>query len=197
MLQQLDKIDKELIVWLNGFHSPFWDSFMITVTGKLIWVPLYLVLVLFLLYVHRKDAWIPLLSVIIMVILTDQIASGLMKPLIERFRPCHNAELQQLLYFPAGCGGTYGFFSSHASNMFGLAAFFCFMHAKKYKVLNLLWIWAAVVTYSRVYLAVHYPGDVLAGTSCGILLGWIAATSAENLLKRKYLKLTTTGSGAS
>lgn len=189
MLQQIDKIDKELIVWLNGFHSPFWDNFMIAVTGKVIWIPLYIILALFIIYKHKKNAWIPLIAIGIMVVLTDQIASGIMKPLTERLRPCHNAEVCELLYFPAGCGGTYGFFSSHASNVFGLAAFFAFMYGKKHRYINLLWIWAAVVSYSRIYLAVHYPGDIVTGAICGIAVAWGMSAITQYGLDKKPSRL--------
>lgn len=174
MMEFLINIDQSLFLFLNGLHATWFDPIMWWLSDKLIWIPLYL----FILYlIIRKYQWKSvgiLLSVAILIAASDQV-SVFIKYGIERFRPTHNEGIKDSIhtlneYF----GGSYGFVSSHAANSFALAAFTSFFLAPYYK--NYRWIafiWAALVSYSRIYLGVHYPGDILGGAILGILLSFI------------------------
>ena len=120
--------------------------------------------------------------------LADQLASGLLKPLVARLRPCHNDSVNiKLILIDGICGGQYGFVSSHAANVFAVFIFFVLKNVfQKIKpMIYVLLVWAVVVSLSRVYLGVHYPGDVL----CGAVVGVIATSVIvwlEGVVERKY-----------
>lgn len=188
MIELIDSIDKEVLVWLNGFHNPFMDTVMWYVSSAPIWIPFYILLLVLLI----RENWSPIstsnyknigciiLSISVAILLADQISSGFFKPFFERLRPSHSPELigrVHLLQDPNGSiykGGLYGFVSSHAANSFAIAWFVgAIMKSKNMWVLML--VWALIVSYSRIYLGVHYPGDILGGTIIGILSGYTAS----------------------
>ena len=107
----------------------------------------------------------------LLITLADQSASGFFKPFFERLRPCHNPEIEHLVHTIKRCGGQYGFASSHASNTFALGTFLFLVYRNKWSKLML--VWAAVVSYSRIYAGVHYPGDILVGAILGVLSAFI------------------------
>lgn len=121
------------------------------------------------------------------ILLADQVSSGLMKPYFERLRPCHNPELEGLLYVYGRCGGLYGFVSSHAANTFGVATFLTLILRKKQKGIKWLFLYAVIVSYSRIYLGVHYPLDVLFGALVGVLSAYLS-WAVVVILKRKIIK---------
>jgi undecaprenyl-diphosphatase len=156
---------------------------MYWISNKLIWIPLYAFLVFLLIKKYKqKSAWI-LIFVAILITCSDQI-SVLIKNWIERPRPCHNNEISHLIHLVNNhCGGTYGFVSSHASNTFALAIFLSVFFKKNiWYFAPLAFFWAALVSYSRVYLGVHYPGDVLAGAMLGAGLGFVFAFLCQKVL---------------
>ena len=171
MIEQLNQWDRALFLWLNGKHTDWLDPIMVFISGKYEWIPLY-VFLLFLLYktYGLKGFW-SLLFIALLITLTDQLASGLLKPWVARPRPCHEEALSGLVHTVNKCGGRYGFASSHASNTFGIALFFFWILRPRHRWAWLLILWAAVVSYSRVYLGVHYPGDIIVGA----LIGWGSA----------------------
>lgn len=174
MIDWLIEIDQKLFLFLNGFHTTNWDVIMSWITAKKSWFPFYALILIFLFVKFKKEKWLILISIAILITLTEQIASGLFKPLIERFRPCHEPILEGLVHTINGkCGGSFGYFSAHASNTFGLAGFMYLLvknHAKLKWIGFTLLIWAAIVSYSRVYVGVHYPLDIFSGAICGILV---------------------------
>lgn len=189
MMETLQYIDTALLIWINNtFKSDWMDAVMLFCSGKLTWLPWYAVL-LFLLYKSNpKRIWVNLILVACCIALADQLASGLLKPLIARLRPCHNDAVNVHLVLIKGiCGGQYGFVSSHAANVFAVFFFFVLKDVfQKIKIMiYVLLVWAIIVSLSRVYLGVHYPGDVL----CGALVG-ILATSVivwlEGVIEKKY-----------
>jgi undecaprenyl-diphosphatase len=167
-------IDTELFLFLNGLHADWLDPIMIFISGKLSWTPFYLVLLYLIIKNYKKQSILIIIGIILLIICSDQISSSVFKPLFERPRPCHNEAIKDLVYLPSGhCGGAYGFISSHACNVFALAVFIT--HILKRYYFNIGWvmfIWATLVAYSRIYMGVHYPGDVLVGATVGALIGW-------------------------
>lgn len=180
MIESLNRLDTQLFLILNGLHTPFWDGVMEFASGKLTWFPLYIVLLLLLWRKCGRQVIWWLLAVAVVVLLVDQISSSLIKPTVERLRPTHNPEIAHLVHIVNGYrGGLYGFVSSHAGNTFGVAVLLALVLGNRWGWIGLM-LWAALVSYSRIYLGVHYPGDVL----CGALLGVAVAVSVYQIARR-------------
>lgn len=186
LIELLLKLDRALFLFLNGLHNPFGDWVMFLISNKFVWIPLYLYFIYFI-FKHTHKKIIVLATVITMVIVTDVCASQIAKPTFERLRPCHDSSLEKVHTVNNKCGKQYGFFSSHASNSFGLATlFFLLIKSKKNnsKFLWLLYVWAIATGYSRIYLGVHFPLDVITGFLCGFI---VAKVTYFGLVKLKAI----------
>lgn len=171
----LISLDRQIFLLINSHYSSFFDFVMYWLSEKLIWAPLYVVLLVVMYFTYRKAFWYILLLIILLVTLTDQVSVVFFKDVFQRLRPCHEPELEGMVrILKDQCGGSYGFISSHACNTFGVAVFAGSLLKFKYNwVFPVLLCWATAISYSRVYLGVHYPGDVLVGAVVGAFIGWI------------------------
>jgi undecaprenyl-diphosphatase len=173
----LTDLDHRLLLAINHAHTSALDRLMVFVSDRYVWFPAYALLILWLIDIFRRRAWQLLLLLIGAVALADSIASKLFKPFFARLRPCHAPGLAGQLHLPDGCGGQFGFLSSHAANSFALAVFLLLvLPAPRFRALQIAaFIWAGLLSYSRMYLGAHYPSDVLGGAFLGVGLGWAAA----------------------
>lgn len=173
MLDYLNDIDTDALLAVNGLHDMFQDALWWMVSAK--WSSLLLVLALLwvLLHQNRRHALLVLAMLALVILLADQVSSGLIKHLVERLRPTHDPSLGDAVHVVNGYrGGMYGFVSSHAANAFAAATFISLVMRHRLVTISLI-TWAVLQCYSRVYLGVHYPGDILGGFIVGILAGWL------------------------
>jgi len=171
-MNSLLEIDKEILLFLNGMHSPLMDEIMWFFSRIPVWIPLYVLLIVFIILTFKKKSWLIILFVVLLIACSDQTSVHLFKNVFHRLRPSHEPSLQGLLHLVHNYhGGLYGFISSHASNTFALATFLSLLFRRKWFSWAIL-IWAGIVSYSRIYLGVHYPGDVVCGALWGVLLAF-------------------------
>ncbi len=168
IIQQIDQIDKDFIIYLMKSHHVYTDFVMHWLSDKVIWIPLYMFIIFkFFKAYPQPQNYIHIVLLILSVVAANSISSDFAKPYFERLRPCHDEEISALLDL-SHCGGKYGFFSSHAANVFALATYVFLAIRPLGK-----WLipWAILVSFSRIYLCVHYPSDVTMGAVTGVLLG--------------------------
>ncbi len=188
-MEELEQLDQEVFVYLNGMHSTFWDAVMVLVSDKFFWIPFYLALVVYLVWRYRKRSLLMVVMAVLAIGLADFVASGIFKPYFARLRPCHDPELSAVINIVKGCGGRFGFMSSHAATGFALAVFFNLILSDRYLIFKIVLVsWAVVVSYSRIYLGVHYPGDTIAGALLGSILAY-GSSIGYTLLLNKYPSL--------
>ncbi|MBU6121823.1 phosphatase PAP2 family protein [Hymenobacter siberiensis] len=186
MLEAIQYLDRQLLLAINHAHHPVLDAVMAFASNRLVWFPVYAVLIGWLMYHFRWRAALLLPLVIAAVGLADSITSRLFKPYFGRPRPCHDASLAHLLHLPDGCGGQFGFLSSHAANSMALAVFLAVvLPPRRFRGLKIVVFgWFALLSYSRMYLGAHYPTDVLGGAAVGALMGWLAAVAYRRWMLR-------------
>ncbi len=179
--------DKQAMIFLNNLGSSTFDPFWILVSEKWFWIPLYVIFLYFLYKnFNKKSLFYILLFVALGITASDQIAN-IFKFGFERLRPCHDPSLEGLLR-EVKCGGKFGFYSAHSSNSFFVATYLTILLGKKIKQLPyFLFVWAAIVAYSRVYLGMHFPGDIIVGAIMGILLAIFFGTLAKKVIKKSEI----------
>ena len=182
----IEHLDQQLLLFLNSHNSPFWDNVMYAISTKVIWAPLYLAILIHLVVKYKRKFLVILLFIILAIILSDQSSVQLFKNVFHRLRPCHEPSLEGLVHLVKGqCGGLYGFVSSHASNSFNIALLSLMFIKRRWYTFSII-LWAAIIGYSRIYLGVHYPGDVICGSMLGAFVGWSVYKLYE-LTDRKLL----------
>jgi undecaprenyl-diphosphatase len=188
VIESLEEIDKSIFLALNGMHSSFGDTIMWYISTTYVWIPLYA----FMLYYAFKKKGMRFALIILggaglCVLLADLTSVHLFKNVFLRYRPSHNVELQGLVHNvmkPNGevyYGGMYGFVSSHAANVSAIGFFILLSFKNLNKKWCLLVVWAMLVMYSRIYLGVHYPSDILVGSALGLLIGWAVWKLSQKL----------------
>ncbi|TBN04890.1 phosphatase PAP2 family protein [Hyunsoonleella flava] len=185
MIEQLLEYDTELFLFLNNLGSEPWDNLWLIITNKLTFIPLYAVL-LFLLYKKfgAKSLLVFVIVVALMITFTDQI-TNVFKRGFERPRPCGNQSINDAMRMVAAYCGKYGFFSGHSSNSMAAAVFAGLALRPYYKnLIFILLFWSAVVAYSRIYVGVHYPLDIICGMTFGAISGYLFYKLSQYLLKR-------------
>ena len=187
MLEKLIHIDTEILLAINGWHAPWADTLMWIISAKATWIPLYLLLVGLLVWKYRQPSmnaakWLKKVPACVLMILmialavgtADFIASGILKDLVARPRPTRVPELESVLHLVNGYkSGQYGFVSSHAANTMACALLFSLIWRKKIATVGLM-LWVAANCYSRMYLGVHYPTDILGGLMVGALVAVVS-----------------------
>ena len=187
VLEQLLHIDTEILLVINGWHALWADQVMWIVSEKTTWIPLYLLLVGLLVWRYRKPAmksvkWLQKVPVCVVMIVmialavgaADFIASGILKDLVARPRPTRVPELEGMLHLVNGYrSGQYGFVSSHAANTMACGLLFSLIWRNKIATVCMM-LWVAMNCYSRMYLGVHYPSDILGGLMVGVLMAVVA-----------------------
>jgi undecaprenyl-diphosphatase len=181
----LERSDQHLLLFLNSFNSPFWDKVMSVISSIVIWIPLYLAIVIALVIRYKRKFLVLIFMIIIAITLSDQ-GSDLFKDGFRRLRPCQEPALKGLVHLVKGrCGGSFGFVSSHASNSFTVAILSILLIRRRWFTYCMIF-WALVIGYSRIYLGVHYPGDVICGSLLGVLIG-CGVYKFYDLIDRKLL----------
>ena len=173
MFEWLLEFDKKLLFALNHSHTPLFDWLMWQFSGILMWLPLYAFIIYLLVKKFKEKALLVILIVIFAIGIADYTSVHLFKEVFKRLRPCHNPLIMDsIILVKDYCGGKYGFISSHASNSFALARISSLLLRKKYFTI-IIFLWAILVSISRVYLGVHYPSDIMAGALWGSVIGFL------------------------
>ncbi len=184
-IDQLITWDKQMLLTINSYHNPWLDRFMWLLSQTVLWLPVLLVFLVIVFKNKGGKAFLILLALGILITCTDQISSSIIKPLVERFRPTHDPEIGEWVNLVNGYkGGRYGFLSSHAANAFAFAGFSLMLFKNLPYTLFIL-LWAALVSFSRVYLGVHYPLDVVSGAALGIVCAWAVYSLYNKLFERQ------------
>ena len=188
MIDKLHHIDQQLFLAVHqGMQTEALDQWMPWFRNPKSWLFLYVLFLIYAIYRFKWKSIYILLATALIVLLADQFASGLMKPWIQRLRPCHDPDLAGSVRHLVDCGGLYGFVSSHASNHFGLAVIFSyvFRHLWNTRWINVLFYgWAILICFAQVYVGKHFVGDVLVGG----LAGWAIGSLIVNVLKTRFIK---------
>lgn len=180
MIEAISSWDRSLFLFINSLHHESLNGIMHFLSGQALWIP-FILLIVYLAFreLGKKTGALFFLFLVLALIASDVSSSYLLKNIFLRYRPCRLEDLKPLIYmFGQKCGGKFGFVSSHAANSFLIVIFS--LRILKRKWLHLMWILPVLVSYSRIYLGVHYPGDIIGG----LMVGAIWGTLLSSLFKR-------------
>jgi undecaprenyl-diphosphatase len=174
MLEWLENIDRVIFLKVNGLHSAFLDAVIPALTFFPTWIPLFLVALYFLYRRYKSSVWIILVAAGLMILCADQSAN-LLKKNVKRYRPTHNLQIGKQVHIVDNYkGGQYGFVSGHAANSFALAVFLILLFKdSNWRMKSLCILWALLVCYTRMYLGVHYPLDIIGGALIGTFWAFV------------------------
>jgi membrane-associated phospholipid phosphatase len=169
MIELIKNLDEQILLFINqGMHNSVFDWLMPLMRKKENWIPVYIVMALSIILNFKKNSFLLIIACVISVLIADGIASGILKPIFERARPCNNLNLMSQLRLVIDCGGGYSFASSHAANHFALAIIFSYFFKEAKWLKYLLISWASLISFAQMYLAYHYPSDIVIGALIGI-----------------------------
>ena len=172
MLDKILTLDKQLLIFLNGLGSTTFDPFWMIITKQSNWTPFFLVL-LYLIYkkIGVKQTLYLLLFVMVLITISDQF-TNLVKDTFQRLRPCSDPKINGLIRVVKP-SETFSFFSGHASNSMAIASFLYLILKDKFKYFGLLFLWPLIFAFSRIYLGLHYPTDIICGYIDGFIFGFL------------------------
>ncbi len=170
LFQRILELDKDLFLFLNGFHNEFWDTIIIMITRQETWIPFFASILYFIIKKYRSKTLLIAICLGILIVATDQF-SNVIKYSVQRLRPTHDPGISHLVHIFFGRGGMYGFVSAHAANSVAILVFtYRLFKSRTYYFIVLAWL--LMFCYSRIYVGVHYPLDLICGGLIGWLIGW-------------------------
>lgn len=176
-MPDLIQLDQNLFFAVNhGLSNPFFDWLMPLLRNRFLWTPLYLFLIVFFTRNYGKQGWMLVVFLVLTFAVSDYFTASVIKPNIERLRPCNDPQLKSSVRNLITCGSGYSFPSTHAANHFAIAFFLISMFYRRWKpILPLAVLWAASICFAQVYVGVHYPLDVTFGAFVGAMIGYVIA----------------------
>lgn len=185
MLEKIISLDKQLLVYLNGLGSEAYDPFWLFITKQVNWIPFFLFL-LYLVYkkIGAKQTAIIILFVTVLLTINNEITE-LFKAHFERLRPCNDLDIKNIIR-NVKPSATFSFFSGHSSNTMAVFVFLYSIFKRQYKYFGLIILWPFIFSYSRIYLGLHFPTDILAGYTCGIIMGLLTFQFYKFIQKRFF-----------
>lgn len=186
MIEILEKIDRDILLFVNGLHNDFFDSVMWGISSFYVWIPFYAFFAFLLIKKYKVKAVVLILLAASTIIVADKISVVLFKNVFERYRPTHNLEIKELIHVVNNYrGGMYGFVSSHASIGFAIATIMSLFYRKKIFIYP-VFIWVGIVCYSRMYLGVHYLSDIICGGISGAIIAFLFYYIFNYFFSKKY-----------
>lgn len=177
MIEQIIQLDHQLFFAINnGLSNAFFDGLMPILRNKYTWIPLYIILIVFSIYTYKLKGFYLIVFLGIAVGIADYGSASMLKPAFKRIRPCNNIQINKKVISRITCGSGLSFPSTHASDHFSIALFLItiFYNNRKY-ILPIALIWAAAISFAQIYVGVHFPIDIIAGTFFGALTGFLIA----------------------
>lgn len=184
-MTRLIQLDQRLFLYLNGLGSSKFDAFWLGITHPLWWTPLFLLMLYLVFKKYKSRGFWFLFFLLVLSVTATWGTSEIVKTIVRRMRPCQDPEMITQMR-RLTCAKYYSFFSGHAGTSFCIATFLSMVLQKKWWIVLIVFAWAALFSYSRIYIGVHYPGDILVGMIVGILLGRLGAGNTLKYLSQKY-----------
>lgn len=183
MIESLQQFDVELFLKIHrGLANPFFDWLLPLMRNRFFWAPLYLFIIVFSFIEYKKKGWYIIGMLLVTFAIGDLVSSRVIKPLVARIRPCNEITLVNDIIHRAPCGSGYSFPSAHATNHFAIAVFLIFVFYHRWKpILPIGLFWAFIISFSQIYVGVHYPIDTMAGAILGTLIGLLTSKIYKKL----------------